>query len=91
MHPRQDALSFGREPVKPLAPLDDRHAELLFELPYPARERRLRDAALLRRPGEVLLARESGHVLKLAYVHVDPGYTETQFAREYQSAVTMIR
>ena len=69
VRPLEDALAFGRQPVESLAALDDRHAQLLFELTNASGERRLRDVTGLRRAREVLFARQRDEVLELADVH----------------------
>jgi len=48
---------------------DDRHAKLLFELPDPAGQRRLRDVTCLRGAREVLFTRKGDKILKLADIH----------------------
>src|SRR5215475_8698295 len=53
VRPFEHPLALWRKPVKTLAALDDRHAQLLFELAYAARQRRLRDVAGLGRAREV--------------------------------------
>jgi hypothetical protein len=55
--------------METLAALNDRDAEFLFKLSDPAGECRLRDAALLGGPGEVLLTGKRNQVLQLADIH----------------------
>ena len=75
--------------MKALTAFHDGHTQLLLELPDPTRERRLRDAALLRSPGKMLFPGERDKVLKLTDVHVMTRYTETQITAGYQSATPM--
>ena len=84
MRPLEHALAVGGQPVEALAALDDRDAQLLFELADAARERRLRDVAGLRGAREVLLPRERDQVLQLADVHAQPSVTGPQFNRSFK-------
>src|SRR5687767_10450163 len=62
-------LAVRREAVKPVTTFDDRHAKLLFELPDPAGQRRLRHVTCLRGAREVLFTRKGDKILKLADIH----------------------
>ena len=55
--------------MEPLAALDNRYTQLLLQLADAPRQRRLRDVANLRRPREMLLARQRGEILQLPDVH----------------------
>src|SRR5262245_27700409 len=72
VRPGDHALALRRQAMKAVASFDDGDAKLLFELTDPTRERRLRDAALLCRAGEVLLPGEGDEVLQLADIHRKP-------------------
>ena len=69
LRPLEHPLAFTGQPMEPLAALDDRHTEFLFELTDAAGERRLRHMTGLRGAREVFLARERDQVLQLADVH----------------------
>jgi hypothetical protein len=69
VRPLQHPLAVRREADEALPALDDRHAELLLELPDAARQRGLRHVAGLGRAGEVLLAGEGDEVLELTDIH----------------------
>ena len=56
--------------MEAMAALDNRDAELLFELADAAGQGRLRDVTGLRRAGEVLFAGKRDKILKLADIHV---------------------
>lgn len=56
--------------MEPVAALDDRYAELLFELSDAARQRRLGDVAGLCGTREVFFPGERDEVLKLVDIHV---------------------
>ena len=68
MGPFQHALALRREPDIALAALDDGNAKLLLKLADAPGKRGLRDVASLRRPGEMLLARQRREVLNLTDV-----------------------
>ncbi len=67
--PAQYDLAVGGEPAEAVAALDDRRAEVVLELAQRRRERRLGDAATLRRTCEVPFGRERGEVLELPDQH----------------------
>src|SRR5688572_25270436 len=69
VRPLDHPLAVRREAVKPVTTFDDRHAKLLFELPDPAGQRRLRHVTCLRGAREVLFTRKGDKILKLADIH----------------------
>src|SRR5688572_33222368 len=69
VRPLDHPLAVRREAVKPVTTFDDRHAKLLFELPDPAGQRRLRDVTCLRGAREVLFTRKGDKILQLADIH----------------------
>src|SRR5471032_666371 len=63
--PVEHTLTLRREAVEARAAMDEENTERVLELLDPRRKRRLRHAARLGRPAEMLFMRESDQILQL--------------------------
>ena len=70
MSPGDDALPLRREPLEPLSAQNDYDVQLMFELAYRYRQRRLADVARRRGAAEVALPRKSQKILQLLDRHL---------------------
>ena len=84
--PQQQLLALLRQPHEAVIADHQPDAEILFELLDRGRERRLRDAARLRRAREVLLARERNEVGQVAYQHGRVFYHMPRCAEQLRAA-----